>query len=111
MLVAERIYVLEGRELRLIGHVGERDRRAALVLREQNSDDLRRVDLRPTQEHGAQVEATLELADLMPENGQAAWHRSVWRLRPRLLCGLARIGLSRAGSPRTGLGSGPPTAA
>jgi glycosyltransferase involved in cell wall biosynthesis len=73
-VIADRIYVREGCELRLFGRMERRDRqRAQLVLSEAGSDRQRRVDLCPAGEDGPDVEAAIELHDLAPTGSRSEW--------------------------------------
>jgi len=77
LLVADRLYVREGRELLLIGRLGRPDPRLVhLVLAERGSGRQQRVDLRPPDGDGAEVEASVSLREL-PESARAVWDLNV----------------------------------
>jgi glycosyltransferase involved in cell wall biosynthesis len=83
-LVARRVDVLEGRQLRLSGRTAQdADPADRLGLRRRDSGEQRSVPLRPAGANGRGATALLDLAGLVPDNGEPA----VWDIDAALAAG------------------------
>ena len=84
VLVARRVDVLEGRQLRLSGRTAQdADPAGTLALRRRDSGEQRSVALRPSGSKGRGATALLDLAGLVPDNGEPA----IWDIDAALAAG------------------------